>query len=420
MPRFVLVLAVLVNAIAAATAGPSIRSYDVALTLDPARGALEADVTLELVAPPGGLREVELLLNEGFALKAASAAPALKAARFDRERASSFRYAPTSAPLVLAFAKPLAPGGRARVRLRYAGVLVPDPWGTNMITPEWTELGVYGAWYPVLPGTGPFRTRVAVTLDPAFALTGTGWPQRAGLGRWTARDDGATDLVVIAGPGLAMHGDGRVRVAGVALPAATVARLVPDLEAMLARLERKLGPPSGQGLAVVFGRRTRGGAYARPGLVSSTGLPADDRYPALLHHLAHEMAHLWWRHAPATTWEDWLNESFAEYTAMADVRDRQGADAFAREVAAHRERGRGVAIRGLDRDDERADAALYSHGPVLLADLEAAIGAERFAALLRETAGRHVAGTADFLALVEKAAGAGARERLERGLNGTE
>jgi len=41
-----------------------------------------------------------------------------------------------------------------------------------------------------------------------------------------------------------------------------------------------------------------------------------------------EFSHLWWSNAPTDTWEDWLNEGFAEYGAPRAVRQRIGKAAF--------------------------------------------------------------------------------------------
>jgi len=36
----------------------------------------------------------------------------------------------------------------------------------------------------------------------------------------------------------------------------------------------------------------------------------------------------WWANAPVNSWEDWLNESFAEYSALMAVRELFGAERF--------------------------------------------------------------------------------------------
>lgn len=57
-----------------------------------------------------------------------------------------------------------------------------------------------------------------------------------------------------------------------------------------------------------------GGGYRRRDLMWSVspGEPGPD----LTHFLAHETAHIWCTGAPAETWEDWLNETTAEWSAL--------------------------------------------------------------------------------------------------------
>jgi hypothetical protein len=60
-------------------------------------------------------------------------------------------------------------------------------------------------------------------------------------------------------------------------------------------------------------------------LAYSSGSGELDR---LLFTLTHEVAHFWWSGAPSVTWENWLNEAFAEYSALMYVRKFEGVEAF--------------------------------------------------------------------------------------------
>ncbi len=91
----------------------------------------------------------------------------------------------------------------------------------------------------------------------------------------------------------------------------------------------------------------------------------------LLRYLAHEAAHFWWTLAPADTWEDWLNESFAEYSALLLIRDRFGEEEFRTRMDRKRESAEGTPpIWGFDRGDTSTEeksmqvqAVLYNAGP---------------------------------------------------------
>ncbi len=49
--------------------------------------------------------------------------------------------------------------------------------------------------------------------------------------------------------------------------------------------------------------------------------------------IAHEIAHFWWNNAVTTTWEDWLNEAFAEYSMLLYIRERKGLEEFNKQIA---------------------------------------------------------------------------------------
>lgn len=66
-------------------------------------------------------------------------------------------------------------------------------------------------------------------------------------------------------------------------------------------------------LTVAVMDRLSGGGYFRNGLIV---LSSEERTELdWIHFFAHELAHIWWRGADTTSWEDWLNESLAEFSS---------------------------------------------------------------------------------------------------------
>ena len=56
------------------------------------------------------------------------------------------------------------------------------------------------------------------------------------------------------------------------------------------------------------------GGYKRDGLIVFTAVKED--IPSALHHIAHELAHSYAMGADCYSWEDWLNETHAEWNAL--------------------------------------------------------------------------------------------------------
>lgn len=88
----------------------------------------------------------------------------------------------------------------------------------------------------------------------------------------------------------------------------------------------KFGPSGETGkLQFVFVPRTNGASYSRLGFaVINAGSSDEGRFSTL----AHEIVHFRWAGAKTSTWEDWLNKSFAEHSALMVFEEKYGADKF--------------------------------------------------------------------------------------------
>jgi len=109
----------------------------------------------------------------------------------------------------------------------------------------------------------------------------------------------------------------------------------------------------------------------------------------------------WWANAPVNSWEDWLNESFAEYSALMAVRELFGTGRFQNIIAGKRKRSEGMPpIKGIKRNDERAFTVLYDKGCLVLYELEQMAERKEFIGLLRKTFQQKVSSTEEFVELV--------------------
>jgi len=406
-------------------AGPSwaagtIRHYDIDVALAASQGRLHATASLRVVAPAGGLTQLELLLNRALDVRSVSCDAGVKGFRFDRSEKTAFRYTPTAAPLRIELEKAVPAGEETQVRLEYEGPIDPDTWKTSVLTRDWVELAMYAAWYPYDPESKGFSYRLDVSAEPDYAVAGPGTLVRSG-GRWTVIHEAPTwDIVLVAARGLTVR---RVDAGGLAVDvwhvrsrigddridtfARDVARMMADFRGWYGAI------PAGR-LTMVFAERTSGGGYYRPGFIS---LLLDDDYRGLVKYAAHEVAHFWWGRAPATSWEDWLNESFAEYSSLVLMRSWYGSEPFDRTMAEYEGQSATTPpIWGLDRDDPAAFPTLYRRGPVLLHRLEQKIGEgpyRRFAAAL---VSREVRSTDALLATLQEGTSAEVRQAFERDL----
>lgn len=399
--------------------------YDVSLHLSPRTGQLSACVRLNCLVAPG-LTELTFSLHRSLRPTEVSGDGV---AGFDwAEGQSPFQFAPEAAALTVRFTEPVPAAEVRCIKFCYAGRPgITSQWQVNRLTPEWVELGLYTPWFPFLPEE-EFSSRVTVRIDADYGLVGLGVCERRD-GSWLlTQDEPGSDIVILAAPRLLRTDSQAARGPVVAWytdgsDADLATELADHGRVALDHFCRWFGANPGVGAqpTIVIAPRVAGGGYARPGLVVMSR-PENGSKPDHLNTfrwIAHEFAHLWWRLAPTTTWEDWLNESFAEYSALIALRECQGQAAYADRLATLRAKGENLPpLIGLPRNDEQAYAALYAKGPVILADLETQIGGGAMSAFLREALRRKVKSTERLLAVLADVAGDGAAELLALRLHG--
>ncbi len=202
-----------------------------------------------------------------------------------------------------------------------------------------------------------------------------------------------------------------------------------DLLWTLERFAGWFGPVRPNEFSLIESPRLKGGGYARRGLAVVSALDEKEylnRRENYLHYLAHEAAHAWWWSAPSNSWEDWLNESFAEYSALMVIRERHGVETFNRLLDHKREQANGTPpLWRFNRTDtttpekqETVTAMLYHQGPILLNELADRIGNRQFIDLCRGMQWSGVQFTGHFLDLLEELEGKDVRGWMEAVLKG--
>ncbi|QVK17455.1 hypothetical protein KHQ81_11430 [Mycoplasmatota bacterium] len=155
-----------------------------------------------------------------------------------------------------------------------------------------------------------------------------------------------------------------------------------------------------QELSIVILPRKIGGAYCRPGLIVFPDMIDED--DVSIRFLAHEISHLWWNKSINTnSWEDWLNESFAEFSSLMVYRDHYGETKFNQLIAKYKEKAKNTPpIYKINRSDEAAHTVLYIKGAVILYQLENKLGKERFIQFLKQVHQNKIKETKQLLRLL--------------------
>lgn len=320
---------------------------------------------------------------------------------------------------------PVSQDDRVSFSINYSGCLgIITEWETNRLTPEWVELGLYAPWFPLPTENALFTYELVISMSPSkYDLVSSGVVTKGtvdGRACWFARSvQPVSDIVLLAAPQIFSSSAGsadRIEVFYIDQSHKPVAGIIWDAAGKLVdhymRQYQCQESEMDSGLRIMLAPRSEGGGYVRPGLMVLSEISETDycqKEQSYFHWFAHEIAHLWWYRAPAGCWEDWLNESFAEYAALMAMRDFYGADVFESILAKKRGKAANTpGIMGLDRNNEAAYQVLYHKGPLILYELETRMEHRRegsFTSFLQAASKDQIVSTAQLLDLLTDMAG---------------
>jgi hypothetical protein len=345
---------------------------------------------------------------------------------FDTDTPVPIRWLPTSGVLSLNWDSSALTKAPLEFQFAYQGRITEvAEWSANTIGPEWTEIGLYLPWYPSHPSLGMFTFDVEVECDPAYQITSYGEISHHADVRRLSWHRPTTDIVLTFSKTMTQRtfpaGDFNVHLNSQTLGEESAKRIGRDLTDILNTLQRWFGPGPGGDVTVTQSPREKGGGYTRRGLVILAGLDDEtytEKREPYARYLGHELAHLWWWRADTATWQDWLNESFAEYSALRIVKEQCGQASFEKRLANKAEALPGLPpIQGFnpgDCDTEEKLAIIqhlfYDKGPILLHQLAEKIGFETFLSLCQAMREKQIAETAAFLDLLEDHTGTAIRD----------
>ena len=383
--------------------------------IDPATQRLRGDLELGYPASqisPGG--EVELLLHRGLIVEDIKGPWLGDYTVMEGNRL--FPFAPEARTLKIRLKKEKPKTDKIRLRVRYHGRIgIVSEWEVNRISAEFVELGLYAPWFPFHPGMRPFTFDIRVKVPSDYRVFGNGQAS-GGAGSFRLRSDRPrASMVLLAAPRYTVREKKQdpFRVQMVFLDAEAI--LFEEIASLGLDLLRRYGEIFDRGdnrhhqLKMAVVPRKQGGGYVREDFFVLTPIAPESfrsRRVNYLRFFAHEVSHLWWQQAPSQSWEDWLNESFAEYSALRMVRERVGHEAF-RALLAEKKEGLEELppIRGISRESEAAYRVLYDKGCVLLFWLEEKLGSRRMDTLLVRLVRGKVGSTGEFLRCLRQVGG---------------
>ncbi len=302
---------------------------------------------------------------------------------------------------------------KVSVHMEYSGEITEwSGWSPSVISKEWTELGLYYPWYPLNSDFGLFNYEVGISpiKNQNIFLMGSSFKKNDRITYST--DFPTNDIVVCASEDLKIFSDSmgecKLDIVHNTFPDTLLHALRDEIND-ISGLYNKWFPEGGNRICLVESMREQGGGYARLGGIYLSGLSSEDYFGSrkkYTRYLAHEISHLWWYRADANTWHDWINEGFAEYSALMVLRDFYGQEYFEKWISMKQEAVKGKApVWHYDRSGRDAHTIFYDKAPLILYDLENKTGRDEFRKLMNKALVQEIGTTSLFLKMLEEEKG---------------
>lgn len=394
-------------------------NYDLELRLNPSKQSIHVTGSLTYHAPQSHLERARFYLNHQFSIL-----------RLSGKGVSGYQFKPLQEPntpvssqasvLDIYFDPPLSHYETVLVQFEYVGSLTEWPVETqNLISQDWTELGRGLAWFPYQYHLAPslFTFSLRVIAPSPYQINSYGQYAQINDTWYFYWPYPTTDIVVTASPNgksKVIEGEkNHVIAATFRNDSSAIRELGEQALWILERFSGWFGPTRPTDFTVIESTRTLGGPYARRGLVvfnSLNGRNRGEQTIELFRYLAHEIAHTWWWEVAPGSFEIWLNESFAEFSALLAIREYFGEDAYQQLISQKQalQTDSSLTWKSVEAlsdtisQQTALDRLLYDQGPIFLHDLAQRIGYRRFLDFCRARLWSGVTDTHHLLDLLEE------------------
>ncbi|MFC2086517.1 M1 family aminopeptidase, partial [Bacteroidota bacterium] len=394
--------------------------YDIQLKIDPDEQFISVTGNLKYLVGQDSLDVLSFNLHEQFIINSFSV-NGDKSFELDTS-SSKISWLPNAMKILYRAKKVFHKGDILNIAFSYEGKITKWPsWSANVIGPEWIEMGLYFPWYPNF--YGPFTYRVTVDIEPDYNVFAIG-NAMVNDNKWIFETNLLVDdFIICASKDLKVRKTEILhhsfQIVNCTLSDTIIDAIETDIKHFYQFYNQWFGKIEEHDMCLVVSKRDKGGGYSRKGGLFLGGI-SDTAYlinrTDYIRYFGHEIAHFWWNGA-GSNWEDWLNESFAEYSAMMLIREIVSKEEFNSRLSKKRsEIINTPTIWGLDRNSSAAQLVLYSKGAVLLNELEEKIGNDRFLKLCQAWINKNINNTSDFLYLLKDREGMEIKEWFEQSL----
>jgi len=307
----------------------TVNTYDILLEIIPENQYLKAQAHIQLDAGTEKAYDLLFYLHKEFSLTSIKSDTDIDY-DFNKTEKSSYFWMKDARPLVIQLKQ--SNKKEINIHIAYQGPLKDLSWKTtNMITESWIELGNYSAWFPYNPDYGKFTSNVKLAIDTSYNVTGMGKINKTDKGWEIQQLKPANDIVIIASQDLksfdVTDANNSIRLDYVFFNDQKAQETIQNAKFIIDHYKNWFATNFDvQFTIVIVPPFTDRGSYHRKNFMALLQPEPGENVSFSL--IAHEIAHEWWTGARTDNFEDWLNESFAEYSSLMAIREKFGNDRF--------------------------------------------------------------------------------------------
>jgi Peptidase family M1 domain len=283
---------------------------------------------------------------------------------------------------------------------------------------QWLELNLYTTWFPLNMDYGLFKYQMNIQLPTNYKLIGSGYISNNGNFWEINQNTQSFDIPLIISPEFNCISVAKemIKIYHLDLNKENIRNLEESANVHYNFLNEILGESKTNSLTLAVNSFNRPISYTRKGFISLTV----EKLFTIQNEktLAHEISHLWWNKATVSNWEDWLNESFAEYSSILILRNKYGESNFIKNIKRLENIIKDLhPLYKLKRENTINQNVITYKGAHLLYELENRIGRKVFADFLKSVHNKKIKKTSELLKLIKNELGIEIKDFVETKLN---
>ena len=272
---------------------------------------------------------------------------------------------------------------------------------TFLYNPNWIELSFYTGWFPINFEDRNYSYKLDFETPEKYQIISSGSISKTKNKTTIINDENYKDILVILSDKFQIFSakNGTIRFYGTGLSKEQIKDIQNTSEDIYNFYEEIFGKSDSKNLMVAVNPFAHPMSYARKGFISlslKNGFANGDKKT-----LAHEIGHLWWKNASFGTYEEWLNESFAEFSALKWMQKKLSPtefEAFLKKYELAYQKP--IKITQLNPNDDGWFPIVYFKYPYILYKLEQKIGQEKMFRFLKTAYERRISHTEDLIKLL--------------------